>query len=108
MKVNELRIGNLVLDNLGGTLKIKGISTESDLSHITGIKITNDWLLSVGFTTSAWDNHSSYRKSIGNNDYTIVIDSDGECEVGDIIVTKLIKYVHQMQNLYFTLTGEEL
>jgi hypothetical protein len=108
MKANELRIGNLVLDNLGGTLKILAIGTDSDLPHITGMKITNDWLLSVGFTTSAWDNHSTHRKMIGDNDYTIVINNDGTCDVGDDVEIIDIKYVHQIQNLYFALTGEEL
>jgi hypothetical protein len=35
MKASELRIGNYVFDNLGGTLKIKGVSIESDLRILT-------------------------------------------------------------------------
>lgn len=107
MKPNELRIGNFVIDNLGGTLKIKGINTESVLSHIKPIKLTDKWLIDFGFEKTEWDNNNSFRKMVGNNDYTIVFYSNCICEIGDIIV-KEINYVHQLQNLYFALTGNEL
>jgi hypothetical protein len=107
MKPNELRIGNLVNDNLGGILKIKGIKTESDLSHIRPIKLTDKWLIDFGFEKTEWDNNNSFRKMVGNNDYTIVFYSNCICEIGDVIV-KEIQYVHQLQNLYFALTGNEL
>ena len=71
------------------------------------IPLTEEWLLKLGFKKTEWDNFNSYRLMIGNNDYTIVLYSDGNCEVGDIITCK-IEYVHQLQNLYFALTGEEL
>jgi hypothetical protein len=71
------------------------------------ILLTEEWLLKFGFNTTQWDNFNSHRLMIGNNDYTIVIYSDGNCEIGDVVTCK-IKYVHQLQNLYFALTGEEL
>jgi hypothetical protein len=40
MKVSELRLRNLVFDNLGGILKIIGIKEESDLSHLRPIPLT--------------------------------------------------------------------
>ena len=62
IKANELRIGNLVYDNLGGTLKIKGISLESDLSHIKPIPLTEEWLLKFGidFTSEKEWHHLTF------------------------------------------------
>jgi len=49
MKSTELRIGNYVFDNLGGILEIKGVSMESDLSHIKGIPLTDEWFTKFRF-----------------------------------------------------------
>lgn len=113
MKANELRIGNLVEINAPIINKVIAV----DVYHISKIKknkdcckpipLTEEWLLKFGFEKTEWDNNNSFRKMIGNNDYTIVFYSNGICEISDII-TKKIDYVHQLQNLYFALTGEEL
>ena len=124
MKTNELRIGNWVKTNYEGILETININSEGfeyidcrkptfkaigryPIDSIEPIHITEEWLLKFGFETSAWDNHSTYRKMIGNNDYTIVFDEYSNTMIGDIMI-KEIKYVHQLQNLYFALTGEEL
>jgi hypothetical protein len=118
MKANELRLGNIVkFSYLQGTiLTIKDnvceviadtIIAKLDYDDIEPITLTEEWLLKFGFKTSAWDNHSTYRKMIGNNDYTIVFDEYSNTMIGDIMI-KEIKYVHQLQNLYFALIGEEL
>jgi hypothetical protein len=135
MKGNELRIGNLIKgiyhdydDGIDEeienetickvvTLDVSGIGdypiyvySDEDIEHFSEFKpipLTEEWLLKFGFGKTEWDNFNSYRLMIGNNDYTIVLYSDGNCEVGDIITCK-IEYVHQLQNLYFALTGEEL
>lgn len=104
MKANELRIGNYILDNLGGILKIKSISTESDFSHIKPIQLTEEWLLKFGFE---WKNFAmrNGRISIRNSDNKYHIHLTNEAAS---TITIQIKYVHQLQNLYFALTGEEL
>jgi hypothetical protein len=71
------------------------------------IPLSEEWKLKFGFEKTEWDNFNSYRLMIGNNDYAIILYSDGNCEVGDIITCK-IEYVHQLQNFYFALTGKEL
>lgn len=126
MKVIELRIGNYIHldpDYLKDvvfkviTLEYYGLILDSydkgciKYSYsdykIQPIKLTEEWLLNFGFETSAWDNYSTYRKMVGNNDYTIVFDEYLNTYVGDIKINE-IKYVHQLQNLYFALTGKEL
>ncbi len=95
MKANELRIGNYVYDNLGGVLKIKGISLDSTLSHIKPIPLTEEWLfkfrlMSIKTELGFWNNGDAIYFSYG---------FEKSIE---------LKYVHQLQNLYFALTGEEL
>lgn len=120
MKAQELRINNYinaVLTNETYTVDIWALRTieegnfqnsyNTDVKVFEPIPLTEEWLLKFGFITTQWDNFNSYRLVIGDNDYAIVIYSNGKCEVGDIIITK-INYVHQLQNLYFALTGEEL
>jgi hypothetical protein len=109
MKASELRIGNIV--RYGANNRVLDAELFLQLLKYTTpfdpIPLTEEWKLKFGFKKTEWDNFNSYRLMIGNNDYTIVLYSDGNCEVGDIITCK-IEYVHQLQNLYFALTGEEL
>jgi hypothetical protein len=114
MKASELRLGNLILfrDNLicldsNYELFKSLVDISRNDKRYKPIPLTEEWKLKFGFEKTEWDNFNSYRLIIGNNDYTIVLYSDGNCEVGDIITCK-IEYVHQIQNLYFVLTGEEL
>ena len=116
MEASELRIGNVVstLRAIGNYWSWTFISHEDIYSISCGNEnnfkptpLTEEWLLKFGFEKTEWDNFNSYRLIIGNNDYAIVLYSDGNCEVGDIITCK-IEYVHQLQNLYFALKGKEL
>jgi hypothetical protein len=108
MKVNELRVGNYVLDNFfGGVLKIKGISEESNLFYIRGILLTEEWLLKFGFKKTEWDNSNSYLFVTPGCDYSIVVYSNGYLEIGGMVMRK-IDYVHQLQNFVFALSGVEL
>ena len=118
MTASELRLGNYLSPIGIGISIVTFIDSEQDLigtnnfadrgiDDFNPIPLNEEWLLKFGFITTQWDNFDSYRLEIGNNDYAIVIYSDGKCEVGDVIITK-INYVHQLQNLYFALLGEEL
>ncbi len=119
MRPQELRIGNLV--DLG-----KRIAKVIDIGHNSctvvdleetqdtlesyertqGIVITEEWLLKFGFCTSDWDNHSTLRKQL--LDSSLVYDKESKTfDLGDLLNIK-IEYVHQVQNLYFALTSEEL
>jgi len=122
MKVEELRIGNLLRDKVTKTeLRVIKLTEQDIITYVIDrsmfplldgwgaepIPLTEEWKLKFGFEKTEWDNFNSYRLIIGNNDYAIVLYSDGNCEVGDIITCK-IEYVHQLQNLYFALKSEEL
>ena len=114
MKISELRIGNLV------NLICNGHEDEPDLvvwnvqdyefyenriNDVKLIQITEEWLLKLGFEKNeGWDNMIYFNK---NNIHIYKCNNSDkewfeyECEI-------LIKSVHQLQNLYFALTNEEL
>jgi hypothetical protein len=126
MKTHELRIGNYVLDNLGGILKIKGINEESDLSHVRGILLTEEWFLKSGFEIkptrsfhktpiyfrSDMDSDYCFSYADFRDDYGFYIEyTDSPFKSDDYKLYPIsfgIKYVHQLQNLYFSVVGAEL
>jgi hypothetical protein len=107
LKPQDLRIGNLVYDNLGGILKIKGIQEESVLFHINPIPLTEEWLLKMGFYK---DEDLSFRWYFDYKDYSVLTyDLDDNCvKIGDSWDFAKATYVHQLQNLTYALTNEEL
>ena len=113
MKVQELRIGNLVNFN-GETIEIVSIYTDLktafvnfdwefndyiNISECECIPITNEWLLELGFEKQGM----AYIK--GDFDVTKWI--DGKFMYGGKI-NLYVASVQQLQNLFFALTGEEL
>jgi len=120
MKATELRIGNLLNyqtaegDILTATIDwqdLKWLSEDEkgfNLVH-NPILLTEDWLLKFGFKYSLTlddfmfkDKNDifemqPYKKGFLNS----VLWCDNE-------ILQELKYVHQLQNLYFSLTGEEL
>jgi hypothetical protein len=119
MKAQELRIGNLIQDKkykspwrvecfLGSTMAtvdagLVNFPTDDnhdiELSEHEGIPLDEKWLIKFGFV----DNEKSKIKLIRINEfYYVCFVNRSRCLDVDI------KYVHQLQNLYFALTGEEL
>ena len=114
MKAEELRIRNYVQDEDGHIVQM-------ELTHFSGIfecrlseddiypiPLTEEWLLKFGF--SEFMSPSDLRISICNG---VLLQfhfgvNQVECWVGDEINKTDLIYVHQLQNLYFALTGEEL
>lgn len=123
MRVEELRIGNLLRDKFSKTeLKVIELTEENIITYVIDrsmfplkdgwgiepIPLTEEWLLKFGF--------EAQEESFHLKDFSIeLIGDDGrwcayiydeyhaiECPLS------LIKHVHQLQNLYFALTGEEL
>ena len=125
IKANELRIGNYLQDRENRLCKVESIDIAfiysivgeafkapaiygglTSLPH-KPIPLTEDILLKCGAWTSDWDNNSSYRIGI-SLDYILAINLElNTFQLGDLDLTQ-IKYLHQLQNLYFALTGEEL
>ncbi|WP_183560650.1 hypothetical protein [Mucilaginibacter sp. SP1R1] len=133
MTVQELRIGNYVrASNPAGEddsewinihCKVEAIPSKThvqvidgmiwSMEWITGIEISDEWLIKFGFEKWLLDsneNCSYYKLGVLN----LMISDSGhsygcsfEPENNNSWFTE-VQYVHQLQNLYFALTGEEL
>lgn len=127
---NELRIGNLI-DCFGicevikiGQKNIK-ISRETDTGlllekvplnslELKPIPITEEILMKCGF--DKWNGHKYFDKNV-DLDCSIQIAlernimylcGNDACTEGHCFELQNVKYLHQLQNLYFALTGKEL
>lgn len=109
MEANELRIENLVNHISFGISAIKGINQESlktqyknneywdDIVQLQAISLTEDWLLKLGY--------KPYQGHYIISGHLVWVCNDlFMCNKNGII----LKYVHQLQNLYFALTNNEL
>jgi hypothetical protein len=110
MEAKDLRIGNYYLDINDNLSEISGyelwqMTTKENKGNLgimeyQPIPLTEDWLLKFGF--EGWD--------LGK--YTIILTNgnffDFQNGLEGVPIAKNIKHVHQLQNLYFALTGEEL
>lgn len=137
MNANELRIGNLLKNGNGEIISITGITTPGNerinftkiftdkecekYYHIEGLKpihVTEEKLLKFGFEKTYADN--CYKKrfhehslhclciTIGEKNIATILDEYSGVEKITVFVDRIADYVHQIQNLYFALTGEEL
>ena len=118
MKAAELRIGNWYrwksIASMGrGEAQIThGQQIMDYIDFKEGIPITEEWLLRSGFILNT---STDLRKL-----YTIEMDTNYQLGFCDYQIAKIfatgfialtvqrIEYVHQLQNLYFDLKGEEL
>lgn len=110
MKANELRIGNYYL-SFGVDLKqVETLHKDKILIDFTPIPLTEEWLLKFGFEliNESPINYKVYElKFISFNVVKDFKQNLYEVEVYSVTYP-IIKYVHQLQNLYFALTNEEL
>ena len=115
MTANELRIGNyLQLEGISKPIRVSIIDTTqtSTKTKYKPIPLTEEWFLKFGFRRHWEDfyNDVIYIKKV-TDDYTEFEWGVYPNELGSGIQIKnsiKLKYVHQLQNLYFALTGEEL
>lgn len=134
MKASELRIGNVIWDEQRNKEKfvthrvINDLASHNNPLPYKAIPLTEEWLVKFGFEKQH-DKWVGYGDSDGEHWQTwvknrIVINRafslvqpeligkdrfyfDYEDEDSSTAV-KNVQYVHQLQNLYFALTGEEL
>jgi len=118
MKSNELRIGNWIKSDPYGS-EMEWIIYPEDMSKICiadddsiykPIPLTEEWLLKFGFYQEKDDDYIldfsdkyAFYVSQYNSLFKFYLDTD-TC----VIELFHIKHVHQLQNLYFALTNEEL
>ena len=112
--INELRINNYyeLKGNFlgGGVCQLKNLNDfihignliESDL--VKPIILTNEWLINFGFKETKEDKKIKWF----TKDRLDIVLGEENFIVFDHLVIKHIKYVHQFQNLYFSLKQNEL
>ena len=135
MKVNELRLGNLVSFNHKWDIISKveeiqqrsvrvsfetqpnlmnGLTTHPD--NYIAIRLTEEWIINFGFEkTKHSHGYDCYIKDGFDFDivshgryWVLAIYTDESCTDSLYFAHGRLEYVHQLQNLYFALTGEEL
>jgi hypothetical protein len=105
MRKQELRIGNKI--KIDGIIVTVDERTLFDFDHDGRVKesveITEEWLESFKFENNVKmvNDVLAVKMQIGGAFFIAT-------ESNFILLPRLIKHVHQLQNLYFALTGEEL
>jgi hypothetical protein len=123
MEARELRIGNLVYFPNNEIVEIYGVSKDIVIKNngcdffpisvidVKPIPLTEQWLLKFGFEVNEF--HKNYKIKVDyyhhsikfyENEWVYSNDvSDASCHT-----IASVNYVHQLQNIYFALTNEEL
>ena len=119
MKTNELRIGNYAKGLFDETVSLKAIYEDGTLAWQDGkgtiygpmkpIGLTEGWLMEFEFKNCC-DLWGWY---IDNFELQEMEDVDGNFTgygyaIDGVVEDLVIKYVHQLQNLYFAITGKDL
>jgi len=132
MKPQELRIGNwvgtpdgifqvaVIFDTgikvdigYGAVQQYSDSSIRPDFSNVKPIPITEEWLKKFGFEYIEDTEYYWKQNPLENWGYRLVEFPRGTWVISQGFMNKFnelahINYVHQLQNLYFALTGEEL
>jgi hypothetical protein len=124
MKANELRIGNLFILPNGDIGKIsyheiRLMVVAIEKPDYQPIPLTEEWLLKFGFVQSSNNLGNTFHilKKDGvivmftiehwtNTDINSKYHNHWHCEY--LLNGHKLQYLHQLQNIYFALTGEEL
>ncbi len=121
INVNELRRGNIIYNLQNEYDKrqvvVTGITSimiackeiVADHKFFEPIELTEEWILKAGFINTLEPTYFEYK----NKDFLISMDNGiVDLCVGEYVENasklKHLKYIHQLQNLFFSLCGEEL
>lgn len=124
MKANEIRVGNWI-EKDGKQYQATAMTIFCLGNNHKPIELTEEWLVKFGFITMDAEvdfmeyakefEDGSFRFSIFNdggldmvNNYPFYITTTGQMKGWETEYKTEFKYVHQLQNLYFCLCGEEL
>jgi hypothetical protein len=111
MKIQDLRVGNYLRDTLTGIERPATFKTLDAINYgrgiYDGIPLTEEWLVRLGFKHSykSIDEMGDIVIELENENALIYRGLGDEWSYG---FKSHIKYVHQLQNLYHALTGQEL
>jgi len=127
MKANELRLGNLAKTKDKDLLEVRGIESDNVTYYVINrdryplpegwkaepIPLTEEWLLKFGY--------KHFQSEHIYSEWALVIDGILKYKIFQSSYTGVetftfpnsnkpvtLKHVHQLQNLYFALTGNEL
>ena len=106
MEANELRIGNYVKGTFDVPAKIESDDfkrLEKDEHYCKPIPLTEEWLVKFDFIRNEYLNRWIFR----DNEY-FYFDMEFSLWFEGSYTCVQVEYVHQLQNLYFALTGNEL
>ena len=116
MKARELRIGSIVYNNrVVAEISASYFTDTNGMSTLfrdaKPITLTEEWLLKLGLK----ENGNYYYLDSGRQSIIVSIAQDNDFvflyreDVGlPYKLLRFIEYVHEVQNLFFALTGEEL
>jgi hypothetical protein len=120
MKATEFRIGNLLHDRNGRLCRVEELSLGRDIkaTAIVGaftslpnkpIELTDEWLTKLGCqkreSFNGWFLKKVDKLRLLKIDGNYVF---GYYSHGDFYAVCVVSYVHELQNLYYILTKEEL
>jgi len=136
MKSTELRIGNLIqTEKYGVKIEVKAIfgkyglecgnsgndydDYSPDIKDVKPIPLTEEWLINFGF--EAYSTHVNYIelqiKSNKPSNHVVIryglqrdyfnIFNHSECDFTEMQYLTEVKFVHQLQNLFYCLSGGE-
>jgi len=137
MNTKEVRVGNFVLNHKKEATKVVQTLMDSlggaingwDETNFDPIPLTEEWLLKAGFELYNYEPNEegdefpdfiymSYKITPPEKLYYYTITNTPEdggyydfcvkVQFADYVMLNSIQYVHQLQNLYFALTGKEL
>jgi hypothetical protein len=118
MKATQLRIGNitslgivfLINQDVFSVIDSKGDWFKNTLTEIKPIPLTEEWLLKFGFEINRQtkEENNIWRRNWEEGRFEVEQIGAGFFLWDNYCYGTKIKYVHQFQNLYFALTGEEL
>ncbi|MCP4181420.1 MAG: hypothetical protein GY756_26965 [bacterium] len=117
MKLNSLRVGNIVSYNYPDgdwdALKLK-LEDLADVGNgeFKPMPITEKWLLKLGLTKTTYNSKESVLTiDIKSEHGSYLIFEDNELTLRDCddgTIGEELKFIHEVQNLYFWLQKEEL
>ena len=118
MKANELRIGNWIVDEKAPNtpeqvdLRLLKVVQEvdgkyGDYERMQPIPLNEEWMGKLGFSHTDENDDWQHGTTLSWNKQGQVCLHEVAQERWALVAID-VKYVHQLQNLYFALTGEEL
>lgn len=111
MNPRELRIGNIIKikdsEIIVSGINERGISPRGidfiDARNFEGVPLTEEWLTKFSFRLFCGSYEKEDVKIFDLADGGFILEDRSGASIG-----KPFRYVHQLQNLYFEITGEEL